>query len=463
MLSIQIPRETIEQKLYRQKTHNPIVHQEPEEIFEQEYRTVAQKRLQITALMIRSASIGDLATITECLENYGEFVDINAVDDAGSSALVYACCMGYSDIVSLLFEKGATMSLKEKKYISLLALSNGHFEIATILDFHDGVDEDEEVQVDVQLESMDQIVQEFIEVDLYDHESFSKGERMDVKMEPTVTEILENATDEIYRQMDHVLTIAVQRIVPLRKDFVPLGANVIWIHALKLEKKNVQLSKEFLERAIGVISDWVALSLHSYTLCYWISNCLQLLIYLKKDALFLNTFDIQFQLTDLINDISKKFQDTFTSKLNEGLSTFINHEKDTVADIKYIDDYFSFRTPRVVEELFFGSQVVCTSPHDVIQILDGFLNICKTGGLHLTITIQLFSRICRYINSCLFAAVMQDHELCCRARARLLQENLSEIIGWVREKEMSLQKTSMIIKEFLPIVQLLQFIQVIMF
>jgi hypothetical protein len=466
-LEIQIPtQETIDQKLQRQKTKNPKLFPQPDQVFSEDYASTAAKAQKITALMIRSASIGDIATIEECLSQYREFVDINATDDAGSSALVYASCMGYIDIVKLLLDNGATVSPKEAKYISLLAVSNGHFEISQILSMYGTElvrEEDEEtLGEDIQLESLDEIANPLAvaaEQGIpHVQESISSAQETvapDTPLIPTPVSL-----DEMHRRMDHVLTVAIQRILPSRKEFVPLGANVIFVHTLQLAQHSPDAVKTFLESAVRMIREWVSLTSHTYTLGYWISNCMQLLVYLKKDPQFMDTVEAQFQLTDLINEISHKFLTGYTTSIVDSVPGFLAFEKEKLDSIKYGDDFFSsFKTPRVVGEFFGYQQEEPISPHQMVQQLDSFVKICITTGLHTNLVLQLFARICRSFSATLFESILSSNELCCRARARLVQEHLSEIIGWVREKELLLNKTSGLIHEFMPTVQLLQFIQ----
>jgi hypothetical protein len=258
--------------------------------------------------------------------------------------------------------------------------------------------------------------------------------------------------------MDHVLMIVIQRILPSRKEFVPLGANVIFVHAKSLKYGGTEEVKTFLSNAVSMIREWVSLNSQDYTLCYWISNCLQLLVYLKKEEVW-DTFEAQSQLTDLINDISKTYEGLCSSAVNNTIPKLVLHEKEKVNSIRYHDDHF-FKTPKVMEEFFKYHHEPSISPAEVIQILDGIWKTCLATGLHNCIIIQFFTIICKKFSKGLFDHILSTNEICCRARARLIQQHLSEIIGWVREKELSLNKSSIILQHFLPCVQLLQFIQV---
>ncbi|KAJ3089302.1 hypothetical protein HK102_006718 [Quaeritorhiza haematococci] len=114
-----------------------------DEILKSPTLTDEQKKAKVTSAFIRSASNGDITKVQSLLADKSDWIDKDGKDEDGTTALIYACCFGHSDVAHFLLEKGAKVDEKDKHgWTALLwACSNGHDEIARmLLDF--GADKD---------------------------------------------------------------------------------------------------------------------------------------------------------------------------------------------------------------------------------------------------------------------------------------------------------------------------------
>ncbi|KAJ3362790.1 hypothetical protein HDU91_003285 [Kappamyces sp. JEL0680] len=481
-----------------------------------------KKRETLTSLLIRSASIGDLSTIQECLIGYREYIDINGKDDAGSNALTYSACLGHMEIVELLLKNGAYVPEKEAKYISILAMSNGHETIATMLldhartaraletdnDDYDSMDdfsdsgsylstipeEDEEYESDSEeyeepvmaaddtwVNTSTSAAQAVSADEKQDHPSDHVDSAVDVSSErnhddpddhdgsdseatidtSTNTVTIPLVDDADRAKMNRTLLVIVKQIVPSKKKFVPLGANCIFVQAKKyFDQDHDEMALEFLGMALAMITEWTNDNASVlYTTLYWISNTLQLLVYLKKDTTTMaKTIDIQMQLTDMAQTQCLAAEQWFKSQLRALLQTAIlDHKGDAVtAGIRFDDtlsDYFSTATR------FFGlGERGKHSPSQVIELFKTFLQTSESCSLNPLLSKQIVERVCSQACGTLVDGLVGNRTYCCRVRARQIQLNLSKVTQWIREHAAKLGHPETA-QSFLKFNHALQFIQ----
>ncbi|KAF9173178.1 hypothetical protein BGX21_008350 [Mortierella sp. AD011] len=94
-----------------------------------------EKKAKISMLFSRAASNGDLNRITEILDNFRDWVDINTHEEDGSTPLIYAACFGQIAAVRMLLDAGALADERDKFGWTALvwATNNKHEAIVRLL------------------------------------------------------------------------------------------------------------------------------------------------------------------------------------------------------------------------------------------------------------------------------------------------------------------------------------------
>ncbi|KAF9974845.1 hypothetical protein BGZ73_001660 [Actinomortierella ambigua] len=72
------------------------------------------KKIRLTKLFARAASNGDMNRIADMLDNFREWIDVEAQDEDGTTPLIYAACFGHVEIAFMLLEAGATVDARDK-------------------------------------------------------------------------------------------------------------------------------------------------------------------------------------------------------------------------------------------------------------------------------------------------------------------------------------------------------------
>ncbi|ORZ26315.1 hypothetical protein BCR41DRAFT_368403 [Lobosporangium transversale] len=97
--------------------------------------TDEEKRARMSALFARAASNGDLGRLTDILDNFRDWVDINTHEEDGSTPLIYASCFGQTAAVSMLLNAGTQVDACDKFGWTALvwATNNKHEGIVRLL------------------------------------------------------------------------------------------------------------------------------------------------------------------------------------------------------------------------------------------------------------------------------------------------------------------------------------------
>ena len=211
----------------------------------------------LVSVFIQAASRGDLDTVQQCLE-FDEHFDINAKDDTNTSALVYAASMGYFDVVQSLVQHGAVLEEKEAKWVTLLAITNGYYEIFNLIqnEFIDFTDSEyEETIVDEIIDTNNTESLDDSETRVVDDARLSLANPSVEGDQPGFRDFVDHAS------IERILKIAIQRIIPSPKKHVTLGANVIYVYCQSLyTSANYRFTNEFLTRGIEMIQEWALVS-----------------------------------------------------------------------------------------------------------------------------------------------------------------------------------------------------------
>lgn len=72
------------------------------------------KKIKLSKMFSRAASNGDMNRIADMLDNFRDWIDIEAQDEDGTSPLIYAACFGHVEIAFMLLEAGAAVDARDK-------------------------------------------------------------------------------------------------------------------------------------------------------------------------------------------------------------------------------------------------------------------------------------------------------------------------------------------------------------
>ncbi|KAF3942296.1 Myosin-Va [Dactylella cylindrospora] len=323
-----------------------------------------EKQLRLQKLLNMAASNGETERVKKILKSDArDLIDVDAVDEEGSSPLIYAACFGHEDVVTLLVEAGANVNLQDSHKWSPLtwAMTNRHKGIAKILLDH-GASSDikttsggtafnfVEPHSDMSdyLQETGYIGNAGITEDFYDTglaeerfeeqmQEYEMKRRMmmesSINLEVDLSSLgLDEAPetppgddfddnddfiwdkclpDQMFvfseRDLGRIIEIVVTHMLPQRSPSQkPVPANVLFLSARFAHYSgNTELLSKLLFRSMEAINNVVEEHQWDMTiLSFWISNCTLLLHYLRKDnGLVGSTIEYQVQLTELINEI----------------------------------------------------------------------------------------------------------------------------------------------------------------
>lgn len=316
--------------------------------------------------LVMAASNGDVDRVKRLLNGATkEYVDVNAVDDEGTGALVYASCFGHQEVVSALLDAGAEVDKQDRNQWSPLmwAMTNRHKGIAKVLLDH-GASLDMKSSSGGTAIDFVQPGSEFSQYlhengyplqsvghlgdDFYDNGGFGQDRfeeelaenelkrRMLMKESAANLEVdlstlgFDESPETPYEQdeeeefvwercigdqmfvfqdgeLDHILDLIITNMTPQRSPSQkPVPANLIFLMARYAHYHMTgSLLEGLLSAAMDKINDVVERHQWDMTmLAFWISNATLLLHYLKKDAgLLVATTRMQLELAELINEI----------------------------------------------------------------------------------------------------------------------------------------------------------------
>ncbi|KAF3179200.1 hypothetical protein TWF225_007717 [Orbilia oligospora] len=323
-----------------------------------------EKKARLQKLLNMAASNGEPERVRKILSGRArDYIDVDAVDEEGSSPLIYAACFGHEEVVSLLVTAGANVNLQDShKWSSLTwAMTNRHKGIAKILldhgasseikttsggtafdfvephsemsdylqetgyignagiteDFYDtGMAEERFEEQMLEYEMKRRMMMESsinLEVDL---SSLGLDEQPDTPPNDDFDDSEDFVWDKCLpdqmfvfseRDLPRIMDIVVTNMLPQRSPSQkPIPANVLFLSARFAHYSgNTELLRKLLFRSMEAINSVVEEHQWDMTiLAFWISNCTLLLHYLRKDTgLVGSTVEFQVQLAELINEI----------------------------------------------------------------------------------------------------------------------------------------------------------------
>ncbi|KAK6507375.1 hypothetical protein TWF481_005811 [Arthrobotrys musiformis] len=323
-----------------------------------------EKKARLQKLLNMAASNGEPERVKKILSGKArDYIDVDAVDEEGSSPLIYAACFGHEEVVTLLVTAGANVNLQDSHKWSPLtwAMTNRHKGIAKILldhgasseikttsggtafdfvephsemsdylqetgyignagiteDFYDtGIAEERFEEQMLEYEMKRRMMMESsinLEVDL---SSLGLDEQPDTPPNDDFDDSEDFVWDKCLpdqmfvfseRDLPRIMDIVVTNMLPQRSPTQkPIPANVLFLSARFAHYSgNTELLSKLLFRSMEAINNVVEEHQWDMTiLAFWISNCTLLLHYLRKDTgLVGSTVEFQVQLAELINEI----------------------------------------------------------------------------------------------------------------------------------------------------------------
>ncbi|KAK4212190.1 DIL domain-containing protein [Rhypophila decipiens] len=378
-----------------------------EKISDGHKREVLQKGL------IMAASNGNVESVNKILNGPAkQYVDVNAPDDEGTPALIYASCFGHEQVVQHLIDAGADLDKQDRNKWSALmwAMTNRHKGIAKLLldngaspeaktssgrTAFDFVAPDSDISYYLNDSgygigtagtnddfynpgfSQDRFEEELAENEMRRRMMMESARDLEVDLgnvgiddQPEPVDDFEEDQQEfdwsrcLHDQMfvfqendlDRILDIVITNMTPQRSPTQkPVPANMIFLGARYAHyHSSPELLAKLLITAMDKINDVVEKYQWDMTiLAFWMSNATLLLHYLKKDAgLVEATTEFQLQLAELINEIFILIVRDAERRLDKVLdAAMLDHETiPGFEDITFQNEWKIFKRKKEVKE-----------------------------------------------------------------------------------------------------------------
>ncbi|KAL2116719.1 hypothetical protein VTJ04DRAFT_8887 [Mycothermus thermophilus] len=379
-------------------------------IAEDEHRSEEEKRDILQKAFIMAASNGSVESINKILNGSArKYVDINAPDEEGTTALIYASCFGHESVVQALIEAGADVDKQDRNQWSALmwAMTNRHKGIAKLLldsgastetktstgrtafdlvaadtemsfylggygigsagtgdDFYNpGFSQDRFEEELAENEMRRRMMMESardLEVDLGNVGMDDQPESLDDLEEEQEFDWTRCHHDQMFvfqeNELDRILDIVITNMTPQRSPSQkPVPANMIFLGA---RYAHYHASPELLAKLLVTAMEKInaVVEKHQWdmtVLAFWMSNATLLLHYLKKDAgLVEATVEFQAHLAELINEIFILIVRDAERRLDKVLdAAMLDHETiPGFEDITFQNEWKIFKRKKEVKE-----------------------------------------------------------------------------------------------------------------
>jgi hypothetical protein len=509
----------------------------------------------LNQLLARAASNGDAGCVQDLLKEGRVYLDLNAKDEDGSTPLIYAACFGHIDIVYALLNAGANVDVQDNYGWSALmwATTNNQDMIAkclldhgastnsrsksgrTVIQYvkhaftHDGGNNEKLLEVfsnprdnsglafnwtgdelaggyykkeakrddnEVEkmrrkvLESADQLDIDVDDLGLND----SQEEEEDIPMEFNWDmcypgQMFVFAPDDI----DYIVDVVVAKQKPQcskEQRFTP--ANMLFLCARFAHYYgSTELLEQLLDLALIQMSQVVATRREVPFLAFWMTNCNQLLYYLKKDVgMVTATVEYQVRLSELVSEIYESLVRDVQRRLEYVIApALLLHEHISFDEIRFEREHrrsFLFGAAPKLSPSLSGSRdgnirakTLSSSssppirrrrtsvsrrslhpqqpvgPRSVTALLSSTLFILQTYQVHPTLIHYTLSQLFYYVSAEVFNQILTSKGLCSRSKGMQIRYNVAVLEDWV----MMNQLPKSLFLHLKAVVELLQYMQ----
>lgn len=178
-------------------------------------------------------------------------------------------------------------------------------------------------------------------------------------------------------------------------------------------------------------------------LSFWISVCLLLQYYLRKDpGLEISTADTQLRLSELLNEtyvlLIRDAERRMEKVLNDSILEYSAIEG--LSTLEMSDEWRIFRRKQTPTERDISPRRRRgASPRNITSLLSSTLYVLEAYTIHPTIIIQALAQIILWLSSEIFNRIMQNKKYLSRGKAMDLRMNVSQIEEWVRSNNRTWQ------------------------
>ncbi|KAF9902597.1 hypothetical protein BX616_001883 [Lobosporangium transversale] len=471
------------------------------------------KKIKMSKLFSRAASNGDMNRIADMLDNFRDWIDIEAQDEDGTTPLIYAACFGHTEIAFMLLEAGAKVDARDKFGWTALvwATNNKHENIIRLL-------------LEMGASTSAQTAKGHTIVDFLRHDPNDNTKIVQIFQEPS--------------RRDSVSSNGSM----FRTTLSSLGDDLFYQSGIEgfeeIMAENERRYRMAMESASAFEVDMADLSLadqskpEDMTLtAYWISNTSVLLHFFRKDPGLSQVTDfyqlkIEAMILDMVQMIvldaerriekilepamldhdtiqgleEVKFQsdwaflwrgsigkatgksnsnnNTISKRISSSLSptagstpTIPNGSSTTTTSSANSSSTSPSMNPRPLGRTSSQTKVPLSaatrppsprqrriSPRTITTMLSSLLFVMQTYDVHPDIIHYIVAQILHYVSCEVFNRMMANKKMLSRSKALQTRLNLSILEDWIRVNHLP---TKLVEEQFAPLIQLLQLLQVL--
>ncbi|KAI7829536.1 hypothetical protein BC939DRAFT_393354 [Gamsiella multidivaricata] len=424
-----------------------------------------EKKIKMSKLFSRASSNGDMNRVADMLDNFRDWIDLEAQDEDGTTPLIYAACFGHTEIAFMLLEAGAQVDARDKFGWTALvwATNNKHENIVRLL-------------LEMGASTSAQTAKGHTIVDFLRHDPNDNTKIVQIFQEPGRRDREFDwercLPDQMFvfssKDIKHIIETTVTAMEPGRsRAHRPIPAYVLFLAARFAHYFSSQeLLDELLEATSASIHTVTKNKPEDMTLtAYWISNTSVLLHFLRKDpglsqASALHQLKIEAMLLDMIQMIVLDAERRIERILEPAM---LDH--DTIVgmdEVKFQSDWAFLWRGSMSKASTKGNgnsnnNTRRISPRTITTMLSSLLFVMQTYDIHPDIIHYVIAQLLHYVSNEVFNRMMANKKMLSRSKALQTRLNLSILEDWIRMNHLPAK----LMDQFEPLIQLLQLLQVL--